>query len=316
MKVRFDPLTNRNRRNGIELVSTGTSRFVNISMVTYNRLEFTKEVIHSIADHTSYPYVLTVVDNGSTDESREYLIETQKEGIIKNLVLLGNNVGVAKASNLAWHLEPLSAYYVKFDNDIVIRKKGWLSNMVSVIEGVPGLGAVAYNFEPISYPLSTASGMKIRIKRGTLGGACILIPNRTREILGYWSEEYGLYGEEDLDYGFRILHAKMLNAYMEDEDIGEHLPAGKAASIEIESMTASDGVEEWTHGEYRKWKDARRRKNVSLLGRFNRNKLLYKWKIKPLYIASQFSERILGIVRRESVESGLIEIDKNRLIGW
>jgi len=316
MTIRFDLLTNRDIRNGSDLVSTGTSRFVNISMVTYNRLEFTKEAIPSIAQHTSYPYVLTVVDNGSTDETREYLIETQKEGVIKNLVLLGKNVGVAKASNLAWHLEPLSAYYVKFDNDIVIRKKEWLSGMVSVIEGVPRLGAVAYNFEPVSYPRSTGSGMKIRIKQGTLGGACILIPNRTREILGYWSEEYGLYGEEDLDYGFRILRAKMLNAYMEDEDIGEHLPAGKAARIETESMTATDGVEEGTHGEYRRWKDARRRKNVSLFGRFNRNKLLYKLKIKPLYVESRFSVHVLGIVRREVVESGLIEIGKNLLLDW
>jgi GT2 family glycosyltransferase len=284
-------------------------------MVTYNRLEFTRKAVHSIAEHTSYPYGLTVVDNGSIDGTREYLIETQKEGIIKNLVLLGKNVGVARASNLAWHLEPLSAYYVKFDNDIVIRKKDWLSDMVSVIKGVPRLGAVAYNFEQVSYPLSTGSGMKIRIKQGTLGGACIMIPNRTREILGCWSEEYGLYGEEDLDYGFRILQAKMLNAYMENEEIGDHLPAGKAARIQTGSMAASDGVEEWTHGEYRRWKDARRRKNVSLLGRFNRNKVLYKLKIKPLYVESRFSEHVLGIVRREAVESGLIEIEE-KLLDW
>jgi glycosyltransferase involved in cell wall biosynthesis len=285
-------------------------------MVTYNRLEFTRKAIRSIAEHTSYPYGLTVVDNGSIDGTREFLIETKKAGIIKNLVLLGKNVGVARASNLAWHLEPLSAYYVKFDNDIVIREKDWLSDMVSVIEGVPGLGAVAYNFEPVSYPLSTGSGMKIRIKRGTLGGACIMIPNRTREILGCWSEEYGLYGEEDLDYGFRILMAKMLNAYMENEDIGDHLPAGKAARIETESMSASDGVEEWTHGEYRKWKDSRRRKNVSLLGRFNRNKLLYKLKIKPLHVESRFSEHILDIVRRQGTEGGPMEIEKNLLLDW
>jgi len=315
MTIRFDPLTYRDSRDGSDLVITGTSRFANISMVTYNRLDFTKEAIHSIAEHTMYPYVLTVVDNGSTDETREYLIEAQKEGMIKNLVLLGNNVGVAKASNLAWHLEPLSAYYVKFDNDIVIRKKDWLSDMVSVIEGVPGLGAVAYNFEPISYPLTTESDMNIRIKQGTLGGACILVPNRTREILGYWSEEYGLYGEEDLDYGFRILKAKMLNAYMENEDIGEHLPAGRAARIETESMTAFDGVEEGTHGEYRRWKDARRRKNVSLLGRFNRNKLLYKLGIKPLYVESRFSERVLDIIRRKGAGSVPIEIEKNSLPG-
>jgi hypothetical protein len=143
-----------------------------------------------------------------------------------------------------------------------------------------------------------------------------MIPNRTRETLGYWSEEYGLYGEEDLDYGFRILMEKMLNAYMENEDIGDHLPAGKAARIETESMTASDGVEERMHGDYRKWKDAHRKKNVSLLGRFNRNKLLYKLKIKPSYVESRFSEHILGIVRREGAESGMFEIEKNLLLDW
>jgi hypothetical protein len=102
---------------------------------------------------------------------------------------------------------------------------------------------------------------------------------------------------------------------MENEDIGEHLPAGRAARIETESMTAFDGVEEGTHGEYRRWKDARRRKNVSLLGRFNRNKLLYKLGIKPLYVESRFSERVLDIIRRKGAGSVPIEIEKNSLPG-
>ena len=52
-------------------MSNGTSRIVNISMVTFNRMEFTKEAILSIAEHTSFPYVLTVVDRWEQLTERE-----------------------------------------------------------------------------------------------------------------------------------------------------------------------------------------------------------------------------------------------------
>ncbi|MFM6371767.1 MAG: glycosyltransferase family 2 protein, partial [Dolichospermum sp.] len=78
------------------------NRYVNIGVVTFNRLEFTKQAIASIVKFTSFPYVISVVDNGSHDGTKDYLLELQEKGIIKNLVLLVENVGVAKASNLAW----------------------------------------------------------------------------------------------------------------------------------------------------------------------------------------------------------------------
>jgi len=240
-----------------------TKGFVNICMITYNRIDFTRQAIAALVACTDYPHTITVVDNASSDGTREYLQALKEKGVIKNLVLLDENVGVAKASNLAWHLEPEAEYYLKLDNDIVIQKNGWLSPMVDVIEKVPQLGAVAYNFEPVSIPLQTVNGFSIRIKnQGNLGGACILIPKRTEQLLGYWCEDYGLYGEEDADYGFRIMLAELTNAYMEDEAIGLHLPAGRAASIDMQSLVATDGLEEKEHAEYRHWKDSQRRHNV------------------------------------------------------
>ena len=86
-------------------------------------------------------------------------------------MLLDENVGVAKASNLAWSLEPEAAYYLKLDNDIVVGEAGWLGNMVKVVDNIPEAGAVAYNFEPQSYPLVSFHGMKVRPKiDGNLGG--------------------------------------------------------------------------------------------------------------------------------------------------
>ncbi|MCA9422539.1 MAG: glycosyltransferase, partial [Nitrospira sp.] len=50
-----------------------TKKYVNIGMVTFNRLEFTKAAIAALFQHTCFPHVITVVDNGSTDGTPEYL---------------------------------------------------------------------------------------------------------------------------------------------------------------------------------------------------------------------------------------------------
>lgn len=267
----------------------GTGAYVNIGMITFNRQMFTRQAIASVIKYTDFPYVLTVVDNASKDGSREYLHLLHAQGVIDNLVLLEENVGVAKASNLAWHLEPDATYYLKLDNDIAIRKPGWLGNMVHTIDKCSSIGVLAYNFEPTSYPVSRVEGIPLRIKpSGNLGGACMLVPRRTWEILGDWCEDYGLYGEEDRDYGFRVSLAGLLNAYMEDENIGDHLPAGKAALISPSTLSATDGMEERSETDYRYWKDEQRSKHLTLLGAWERNAFAYSNGQRPLRVASRF----------------------------
>ncbi len=261
-------------------------KYVNICMVTFNRLEFTKAAIASILQFTCFPHVLTVVDNGSTDGTVEYLEAMKQEGIITNLILLNENVGVAKASNLAWSQEPEAEFYMKFDNDIVIQKPNWLDRMVEVLDAIPELAMVGYNFEPKSYPLETIHGQQVRPKQGNLGGACVLIPKRTEKQLGFWCEDYGLYGEEDADYGARTNLAGLKHAYMEDEEIGVHLPAGRAASIDPTTSIAEDGIEEHQYSDYRRFKDSQRHANMQ--GRAKENFELYQLGRKSLYCASEF----------------------------
>lgn len=262
--------------------------YVNIGMVTYNRLEFTRQSIQSVISKTAFPFVLTVVDNNSTDGTVEYLKALKEKGIIKNLVLLNKNVGIAKASNLAWHLEPRAGFYLKLDNDIVIQKHNWLKNMVDVLIHVPEIGIIGYNFEPKSHPRVMVKGYKLR-QKNTLGGACVLIPKSTEKRLGYWCEAYGPYGEEDADYSYRNRLSGFQSFYMEDENIGLHLPAGKAAHIDKNSYAAADGKEEIEQKQYRQWKDQCRRNNVHG-GRYPQNKNAYKTGQKPLFIESDFAK--------------------------
>ena len=265
----------------------GKNKYANICMVTYNRIEFTKQAVASIVNHTRFPHVITIVDNNSQDGTREYLKELHRKGLIKNLVLLDENIGVARASNLAWQIEPEAEYYLKYDNDIVIEKSDWLLNMVKVIDKFQEIGVLGYNFEPISYPVTAVKGYKIRIKQqGNIGGACILIPKRTERLLGYWCEDYGLYSEEDADFGYRVQSANMFNVYMEDENTGFHLPAGKAAFIDPTTLAASDGIEEIQDRQYRLQKDDQRRKNIAIV---NKNMKAYINGTRPLYVSSVYT---------------------------
>jgi predicted O-linked N-acetylglucosamine transferase (SPINDLY family)/glycosyltransferase involved in cell wall biosynthesis/SAM-dependent methyltransferase len=253
-------------RSASDATGTGdrSSRLsVNIGMVTYNRLPFTREAIQAIIQHTKYPYTLTVVDNGSLDGTAEYLKRLHQEGTLTHLILLRRNIGVAGAANLAWLQEPDAAYFLKLDNDIIIQKDGWLESMVQAIERLPELGIIGYNFEPVSYKSRVMRGVSVRIKdRGNVGGACFMVPRRTQRLLGRWCEAYARYGFEDVDYCARVSLSGLLNGYMEDENVGVHLPAGKAPVVDL-SYTTRDGIEEHELPEYRKFKDNEMRRAVS-----------------------------------------------------
>ncbi|MDD2707183.1 MAG: glycosyltransferase [Verrucomicrobiae bacterium] len=252
-------------------VSKPGDKIVNICMVTYNRVNFTKAAIGALVTHTAHPHVLTVVDNGSGDETPEYLKKLHDKGIINNLILLRENVGIARASNLAWLQEPDAEYYLKLDNDIAVEKAGWLEAMVEVAEAFPEAGMVGYSFEEESYPVEVVRGYRIRRKHGTLGGACVLIPRRVFEKLGFWCEDYGLYGEEDCDYGFRVANAGLWNIYLEDETIGLHLPGGRAAMLDAATFFSKKGPENMQEEEYRRWKDNERAKAKGKGGMFETN---------------------------------------------
>lgn len=252
--------------------------FVNIGIVTFNRLEYTRRCIESVLLHTDYPNIITVVDNNSRDGTREFLKDLKSKGLIKNLVLLDENIGVAKASNIAWLLEPSSEYYLKFDNDIIIQKSPWLAPMVEKIRGVPVLGAVAYNFEQMSYPHQTINGHSIRLKHGNLGGACILTAKRTEKLIGYWCEDYGLYGQEDLDYCIRIQLAGLLNAYMDDDQTVLHIGSDDDA-------------------EYVAWKKDQFEMNNSY-GAIVNNVCGFFKGLRSLYYTAAFAEKYLALEKK------------------
>lgn len=262
--------------------------FVNIGILSFNRLNYTKQCIEAIhRTKGSYPFKITVVDQGSTDGAIEYLKPLKESNLIDNLCLNPKNVGVAKGANAAWTKEPNAKYFLKLDNDMVPQKAGWLDDMVHFLQKYPKFGTIGYNVEPVSYPINlTDHDFNMRVKQGNIGGACILISDFIEDLIGYFNENsYQTYGEEDADYYIRLAIRGKHNAYMEDENCFFHLPAGKAAVIDTTQpgFKAADGLEEVNEKEYRDFKDSFREKNVPKL---MENIEKYRTDIKTTYLKS------------------------------
>lgn len=113
---------------------------VSVIVLTYNNLELNKKCITSILEKTAYVnYELIIVDNLSTDGTREYLSELSKKNIPNVKVVLNEeNAGFAGGNNLGIKMSN-GEYVLLLNNDTVV-SRGWLTAMVKHLENNPQYG--------------------------------------------------------------------------------------------------------------------------------------------------------------------------------
>lgn len=181
---------------------------VNVTMPVFNRPNFTLKSILALRNTAqTIPFCLTVVDNGSEPALVQRLMDLKNGGIIDHLYLLERNMGVACAANIGWEMVD-APYYMKLDNDTMMVEKRWLPKLFALwshlepasnLGAAPSMGALLNFGEPIHTPEGPVS-----ICRANLPGQAVLIPRLVSDALGFWNEDYGLYGAEDGDYGLRM----------------------------------------------------------------------------------------------------------------
>lgn len=193
-------------------------------MVTYNRLALTKRAVESLLAKTPEEFTLHVVDNASTDGTPEYLKALASAHENMRVFFLRRNMGVTVAANLGWGAMP-SDYYIKLDNDIEIEDPRWLRAMLELADANPELGLVGHlcGVWPYEITPATLSGGGLLDSCDCCNGGCVLVPQRTHERLGFWNEDYGLYGFEDLDYSERAAQAGLAQGYVPGGGFVRHL---------------------------------------------------------------------------------------------
>lgn len=199
-----------------------------ISILTYNKLEYTKKCLQSIFETPMEPqYKIVVSDNGSTDGTIEFL---KKKEIIQKIQVIENkeNLGFAKAHNNVMKLYKehdivlmnndleVPFYWLFIINNSIIRENlGAASPAIQVKNGLD-IGAVL-NEKAIGRSII---GDENKVP-DWITGSCIYISRETLNKIGYLDENFKFY-YEDVDFCRRMKEAGIKFRCIKDVVIKHH----------------------------------------------------------------------------------------------
>ncbi len=192
-----------------------------IIILTYNNFEFSKDCIESIRKYTDKDaYEIIVVDNNSTDETREWL---KSQADIK-LQLNENNEGFPRGCNIGIRMADPGSDILLLNNDTIVTPR-WLENLQKCLyssENVGAAGAVSghhENLQGVSFTYENMDRMQECADKNNISdsarweekvfliGFCLLIKREVMDNIGLLDEAYSPGYVEDNDLSLRILEA-------------------------------------------------------------------------------------------------------------
>lgn len=168
-----------------------------LTFACYNSVEYTKLCIDSMVKHGAPLDRLIAVDNGSTDETRDYLSTLPLGGKIFNKANLGCGV--------AWNQGALvhqAEWTIVMNNDVLV-SPFWIENLILTAEAVgakiisPALieGLLDYDFD--SFAQGAVKQMKNVHRIGARHAVCLAVHQSVWMDIGYFQPVPKLLGYED-----------------------------------------------------------------------------------------------------------------------
>lgn len=202
---------------------------VAIFSLTYDRLELTKKCFESLYKTAGYDFHHYIVDNGSTDGTKEY-VEKLLTNIALNTWCSGQfpifnkeNKGISIASNQAVDYIKKSDYdiIVKVDNDAYFITPDWLKTMVKIWKSNHRLA-----MSPYPQGLRDNPGGAPRIGWGWIAGEYLGMTKHLGGLVHFvdvdaykewrWDEQDFLHGMQDLEFSQYLLQNGFQMGYLEN----------------------------------------------------------------------------------------------------
>jgi len=165
----------------LESSKTSEPPIITTVLLNWNRIHLLKKAVESYLNTISFPYELIIVDNASTDDSRDYIRSVCKNDSNHFGIFLSRNIG-GEAFNLGFHLAK-GLYFHSMSNDGEYLP-GWDKYALSKFEEFPELGQLSLiSSKPqkekgeiwITKPSTpiTRNGITIRQTDFNIGSTCI-----------------------------------------------------------------------------------------------------------------------------------------------
>ena len=108
-----------------------------VAILNYNTKHFLETFLPSVSYSSRYPFDMLVIDNGSSDESVDFVNKWFPE---VETIQLTQNYGFAKGYNIG--LQDIKSKYIAFLNSDVHVTENWLDPLVKYLEANPDVGVV------------------------------------------------------------------------------------------------------------------------------------------------------------------------------
>jgi GT2 family glycosyltransferase len=161
---------------------------VDVIMVTYNRLQFTKQAIQSLK-RTACPYRLIVVDNNSNDGTQDYLNQLKNKGKIDTLIFNDVNLGLEKALNKGLQKVQSTSYFITTDNDC-IACQDWLEKLIFLMETHQEYAAISCRPQILIGVGPIFKTNKEVVENNVVGGSVRIMDTLKVKGVGGWTDKF------------------------------------------------------------------------------------------------------------------------------
>lgn len=181
-----------------------------ILLLTFNNISNTKKCINSLLNNTKN-FKITILDNGSSDGTRQYLKDISMNSDNISLFLAPKNFGIVKGRNTLFDfsdtLSSLSRYICFLDNDQFV-KEGWSESYLDLLSsGFDIVGAEGWKMRSDFYPDHKVLNSSDEFNYVGCGG--MMMERGDRKKVGRFDEIFNPYYFEDPDYCFRAFEKNM-----------------------------------------------------------------------------------------------------------
>lgn len=238
--------------------------------VENKRTELTRQTLECLFNTVDFiHHRLFVIDNGSCEETERVLAEFYKRSEAKyinpfDIIRFPMNVGTAKAINVAIKRRHKDEPVVKIDNDVIIYKKGWVDEMVDVMQRMPQIGilglkrpdlmestyAIKLDYRSKLHEVPHEPGQRWRVVEECrhVMGTCTMINPALLDKIGYFYQMNGLYGFDDSLLCVRSQVAGFINCFLHGVDI-DHIDPGDTPYSDWKNKHAGDLLMEYARHE-------------------------------------------------------------------
>jgi GT2 family glycosyltransferase len=206
---------------------------LSIVVLAWDNLNYTQLFVESVRQHTTVPYELIIVDNGSAPDAADYA-----RAAADHPVLNDHNRGFAAGMNQG--LELARGRWVAFCNNDTVLPEDWATKLLETAERHPRAGLVvpAITHAQNALTVRTEPGDDVEVLPPFCAPPAAVVYLASTDVvrtLGGWGEEFEIASGEDVDLCFKVW-VNELDIVYDQRVLVDHI--GKASASKLDDWEA------------------------------------------------------------------------------